>query len=130
MQPTTTTTTTTHRPVTPETPEEKIRHLPDNVRAAFQRFQTHGDLAALDPVIFGILEDFIPRTPPRPLAEFPGTARLIDDLGFDSLAITEVVFFTEELFGISIANEEIIQVQTLDDLRGFVRRKVAGRPTT
>ena len=76
-------------------------------------------------MIFAILEDFIPRTPPGgPLAAQLGGTRLVDDLGFDSLAITEVVFFIEDLFGISIANKEIIQVRTLDDLRSFVRSKV------
>jgi len=51
----------------------------------------------------------------------------MDELGFDSLAITEVVFFTEELFEISIANEEILAVRSLDDLRSFIRRKVSAR---
>jgi acyl carrier protein len=59
-----------------------------------------------------------------PLAQQPGGTRLIEDLGFDSLAITEVVFFAEDLFGINITNEEIMQVRTLDDLRGFICRKV------
>src|SRR5258708_7905530 len=100
--------------------ESRIKHLPAEARAAFHRFQTAGDLAGLDPVIFAILEDFIPRDSAVPLAELPGSTRLMDDLGFDSLAITEVVFFTEDLFGISITNREIIQVHTLDDLRGFI----------
>ncbi len=108
--------------------EEKLRHLPPEARAAFLRFQKDGDVTALDPVIHAILEDFIPRAPGRPLAEMPGDTRLMDDLGFDSLAITEIVFFTEDLFLISIANEEILQVRTLDDLRSFVRRKVTERP--
>jgi len=107
--------------------EEALRHLPEEARAAFRRFRESGDVAVLDPVILAILADFIPRQSARPLAEMPGDSRLMDDLGFDSLAITEVVFFTEDLFGISIANEEILQVRTLDDLRGFVQRKVAGR---
>jgi acyl carrier protein len=107
--------------------EEKIRHLPPVARAAFRRFQESGNLVELDPIICAILEDFVPRRPAKPLADQPGDARLIDDLGFDSLAITEVVFFTEDLFGISIANEEILQVRTLDDLRNFVRRKVSTR---
>lgn len=107
--------------------EAKLRHLTPAAQAAFRRFQLSGDAAALDPVINAILEDFIPKAPEKPLGEMPGGTALMDDLGFDSLAITEVVFFTEDLFGISIANDEIMQVRTLDDLRGFVRRKVTLR---
>ena len=113
-------------PVTEQ--EDRIKHLPAVARAAFDRFQADGDPAKLDPVLFAILEDFIPRSSAIPLAELPGSTRLIDDLSFDSLAITEVVFFAEDLFGINITNEEIIQVRTLDNLRGFIRHKVAIRP--
>jgi acyl carrier protein len=117
----------TAQPAAPTEQLDRIKHLSAEARAAFQRFQAGGDPAELDPVIFAILEDFIPRSPARPLAEHPADTRLIDDLGFDSLAITEVVFFTEDLFGINITNEEIIQVRTLGDLRGFIGRKVAPR---
>ena len=90
-------------------------------------YRTTGDAAALDPVIVAILNDFIPNKPEQPLGDLPGSTRLMEDLGFDSLAITEVVFFTEELLGITIANEEILQVRTLDDLRGFVRAKAPAK---
>ena len=109
-------------------PDDSDRHLPAAAREAFGRFQAEGDPATLDLVVFAILEDFVPHTPAGPLAGLPGDTRLIDDLGFDSLAITEVVFMAEDLFGINISNEEIVQVRTLDDLRGFIRRKVAVRP--
>jgi acyl carrier protein len=109
--------------------EERLRHLPAAARAAFEKFQAGGDPAMIDPVVLAILDDFIPRSPAVPLAELPGNTLLIDQLGFDSLAITEVVFFTEDLFGITISNQEIIHVRTLDDLRGFIRRKVTVRPT-
>jgi acyl carrier protein len=108
--------------------EENIRHLPAPARAAFARFQTTGNPAELDPILFAILEDYIPHRPTVPLAELPGRTRLVDDLGFDSMAITEVVFFTEDLFGITISNEEIVQVRSLDDLRGFIRRKLTLGP--
>ncbi|HRE08127.1 MAG TPA: acyl carrier protein [Opitutaceae bacterium] len=111
----------------PVNPLERIRHFPDDVRASFVRYQTTGDVAALDPVIYAILNDYIPNKPEQPLSSFPGSTLLIEGLGFDSLAITEVVFFTEELLGITIANEEILQVRTLDDLRGFVHAKAPGR---
>ena len=108
--------------------DERLKHLPEPARAAFQQFQANGNPATLDPVIFAILEDFIPQTPATPMPELPLTSRLIEDLGFDSLAITEVVFFTEDLFGITISNEEIIQVRTLGDLRSFIHRKVTPGP--
>lgn len=113
-------------PVTvPADRDSSLRHLPADAQDAFHRFQVSGDPAALDAVVFAILADFIPRRPAAPLAELPGSTQLIADLGFDSLAITEVVFFTEDLFGISISNEEIVRVRSLADLRGFIRQKVA-----
>lgn len=108
-------------------PASKIRHLPVEAQAAYTRFQAHGDPAVLDPLIFAILESYMPRKPEEPLATRPGDTRLMEDLGLDSLAITEVVFFTEDLLEITIANEEILKVRTLDDLREFIRRKVADR---
>src|SRR3954470_18266260 len=85
--------------------DDRLKHLPESAQTAFRQFQRDGNPAGLDPVIFAILEDFIPKSPAIPLTELPGTTQLIADLGFDSLAITEVVFFTEDLFGISISNE-------------------------
>lgn len=107
--------------------EARIKHLPPEARAAFRRFQTTGNPAELDPVILAILADFMPAKPTVPLAERPGTTRLIEDLGFDSLGLTEMVFFTEDLFGFTISNDEILQVRSLDDLRGFILRKAADR---
>ena len=104
--------------------EDRIKHLSAEARAAFHRFRANGDKTGLDPVVFGILEDFIPHHPVVPLANLPGTTRLIDDLGFDSLAIAEVVFFTEDIFQITITNEEIVRVHSLDDLCNFIHRKV------
>ena len=105
--------------------EQSLSHLPASARAAYEQFQAGGDPAAIDPVVLAILADFSPRRSAVPLADLPGNTRLIDDLGFDSLAITEVVFTAEDLFRISITNEEIVQVRTLDDLRGFIHVKVA-----
>ena len=77
--------------------------------------------------MLAILADFAPNIPDQPLAKLPGTTQLANDLGFDSLALAEVVFCAEDLFGITISNEELILVRTLDDLRGFIHRKVATR---
>ncbi len=105
---------------------EKIQHLSESAREAYRAFQA-GDTARLDVLIDAILADFNPRQSAATLAQAPGDSRLIEDLGFDSLAITEVVFFTEDLFKISISNEELLQVLTLGELRAFVRRKIAAQ---
>lgn len=109
---------------------EKVRQLPAPAQAALRAFQANRDAAALDPLVFAVLEYYAPRRPDRPMAELPGTSRLIDDFGFDSLSITELVFFFEDLFEIRISNEEIRAVRSLDDLRTFVRAKVTARATS
>jgi acyl carrier protein len=60
----------------------------------------------------------------------PGETLLMDELGFDSLAIAELVFGTEDLFDVRISNEEVLQVRSIDDLRAFIRRKVGERSAT
>lgn len=109
-------------------PEGSLRHLPESARAAYREFRASGSVEALDPLILAILESFLPRKSARSLHDLPGNTRLLEDLGFDSLAITEIVFFMEDLFDVRIENLELIGVRTLDDLRGFIRKKVAARP--
>jgi hypothetical protein len=79
---------------TPE-PQERLRPLPAAARRALPRFHGSGDPAALDLVIFAVLEDCRPQPPGAPLATLPGTTRLIEVL-----------------------------VHSLDDDRNFVRHKV------
>lgn len=111
----------------PDDLAEKLRHLPGPAREAFLEFRRTGRTEGLDPLIFAILENYIPRKPETPLANLPGMTLLMDDLGFDSLAIAELVFSTEDLFEVRISNEEVSQVRTIDDLRAFIRRKVGER---
>lgn len=107
---------------------EKLRHLPEPARVAFLEYRRTGRTDGLDPLVFAMLESYVPKKPDTPLAELPGTTLLMDELGFDSLAIAELVFSTEDLFEVRISNEEVVQVRTIDDLRTFLRRKVGERP--
>jgi len=60
--------------------------------------------------------------------DMPEDARLIEDLGFDSLALAEIVFFIEDLYKVSISNDDIRRIATVADLRAFVLEKVVPVP--
>jgi acyl carrier protein len=48
---------------------------------------------------------------------------LIEDLGFDSLALVDLSFQAEEFVGIVIQIEDFAAIKTLGDLQAFLRRK-------
>jgi acyl carrier protein len=102
-----------------------MRHFPDDVRAAYARFTATRSAADADIVILAVVLDHVPDKSRRLAGPPDDTRRLIEDLGFDSVAIAELVFFLEDLFQMKISNEEIMRVRTVGDLRTFVREKIA-----
>jgi acyl carrier protein len=98
-----------------------LRHFPEEVRAAYVQLKETGDPAAADTLVLAIVKDHMPQKD----AEFGDRAALIADLGFDSVAIAEMVFFIEDLLQVSVTNAEIMQVRTVGELRAFVRTKLA-----
>ncbi len=100
--------------------------FPAAVREAHARFVATGDADSLDTVVLAVLRDHQPRHTRRtPPVAPPDSARLMGDLGFDSLALAEIVFFIEDLYLVSITTGELVKVTTVGELRAFVRAKVA-----
>lgn len=96
------------------------------MRSAYARYEASGTAEAVDIVVLGVLRDFSPRRADlAQTAVLPDAARLVGDLGFDSLTITEMVFFLEDLFRVRITNAEIVRVHTVGELRSFVREKLS-----
>jgi acyl carrier protein len=103
------------------------RHFPPEVVEAYARFETTRNTADADTVIIAIVLDHIPDKKLRPATTPADSVSLVNDLGFDSVAITEMVFFLEDLFQMRISNEEILRVRTVGDLRSFVSQKISGQ---
>jgi len=108
-----------------------LAKFPASIRAAHERFLATKDAADLDTVVLAIVLDHQPGHA-RGSGEItaPDTARLMADLGFDSLALAEIVFFLEDLYKVTITNDELMKITTVGELRAFVRSKVtsATRP--
>ncbi len=102
------------------------RHFPAEVCEAYARFCASRESADADLVVIAIVLDHIPDKSLRPVVPPADSLALAADLGFDSVAITEMVFFLEDLFQIRITNDQILRVRTIGDLRAFVRQKLAG----
>ena len=104
------------------------RHFPEDVQQAYSRFLRTRAPDDADIVVIAVMLDHLPDKKLRPAVAPADTMALVADLGFDSVAITEMVFFLEDLFGVRISNDEILRVRTVGDLRGFVRQKLTAQP--
>ena len=50
----------------------------------------------------------------------------IESLGFDSLAIMDLLFDLEQEFGVEISAKEILEIETVGGLIDFIQAKRAG----
>lgn len=107
---------------TPPAAAALLRHFPAEVHAAYLQLRETGDPAAADTLVLAIVADYMPRKD----AALTDQASLVADLGFESVTIAELVFFLEDLLGVSVSNAEILRVRTVGELRAFVRTKLAG----
>ena len=107
-----------------------LHHFPGEVTEAYARLRATGDPEAADRVVLAVVVDFLPDKGSRPGSSLGDSLTLGPDLGFDSMAVTEMIFFLEDLFHIGISNEEIAGVRTVGDLKAFVRRKLESQPVS
>jgi acyl carrier protein len=103
---------------------EHLTGFPPAVVEAYLAYATNGDLARLDELVLGVLQFYLAKPPTAPLATLPGTTRLVEDLGCDSLTMIDVLFISEALLDIKLADDELTRIQTLDELRAHFRRRM------
>ena len=113
-------------PIAQKHVQESLVGFPDATTAAYLAFAASGDLANLDAVVLGVLHFYLAKKPEAPLATLPGSTRLVEDLGVDSLTMMDTVFMVETLFAIKLDDTELAKLATLDDLRSHLRRQVQG----
>lgn len=109
----------------PAAPAQLSRY-PVEAREAYARFRETADPESLRTIVAAAVRDFMPKRSLKAVQiELKDEMRLMEDLGYDSLAVAETVFFFEDLFKVRIRKEEMLAVRTLGELHAFVNRKLA-----
>ncbi len=105
---------------------ESLVGFPPNVIDSYSAFATSGDLSSLDIVVRGVLYFYLAKKPQDSIEALPGSTRLVEDLGCDSLTMMDTVFMVESLLDVKIDDAELVEIRTLDDLRSHLRQKFQG----
>ncbi len=67
------------------------------------------------------VKDILARKLDRKPEDIHGNSRLTEDLGVDSFGTVELMFEIEEAFDLQIADSELEQVRTVDDIVLYLR---------
>ena len=95
--------------------ESLKRCSPETVEAALS-FRQHGNFDGIPVIVMGIIERFLEPDVRHLLREGNDDTRLFEDLGVDSLLMVEIIILVEETLDISIANDELRDIEEhLDD---------------
>ncbi len=103
------------------------RCSPATVEAAL-RYRKSKDPALLSTIVLGIIERFLDPAAVARLHEADDDVRMVEDLGLDSLTLIEAIMKIEEVLDISIKNEDLRNLRTMGDVRGFIEHKALGLP--
>ncbi len=93
--------------------------------AAALRFEETRNVDELPAIILGVLERDAANPNPAGIAAATDDSKLMEDIGMDSFGMIEVVMTAEEVFGITVATEEMGDIRTLGELKTFLRAKLA-----
>ena len=56
----------------------------------------------------------------KPVEEIAGNHEVVKDLGADSLDIVEMIMNIEDEFGISVPEDEAVNIKTVDDIANLI----------
>ncbi|WP_309387029.1 acyl carrier protein [Cerasicoccus frondis] len=102
---------------------QRARHYTPAFQDAFVHYMTTGDRSCLVPLSIGLLEHHIEDLTPEWLAKHAASLNLHNDLGADSMLLAEIAFAVEELFDVTMNNQELGKLVHLNDLADLIEQK-------
>lgn len=105
------------------------RCSPATIEAILQ-FREQRDPSVVMVIVHGIIERYLKLEPGRELARYPGSTRLGEDLGIDSLTMLEIVMSIEEALEFRIEDADARSIRMMGDVRKYVEDRVHNRPVS
>lgn len=109
---------------TPEQIKSEMHGFAPSCIEAAIRFHQDGRTDTFLGMLPGMLAFHLPPGKAAPPAVLEDGLRLNQDLGLDSLSLTEMAFKMDDLFGITIETREMAGVETIGDLKAFLGKKL------
>lgn len=107
---------------------ESLKRCPEKAIQAAVEFNRTKDQSLVPVIVMGIIERFVEPDLRILLREQNDEARLLEDLGIDSLLMVEIVILVEETLGIQMENEELRNLRTVGDIKAYLDAKLRGVP--
>jgi acyl carrier protein len=101
--------------------ENAAASVPPEARKAFEEWSASGDDAALTRLVGALFKYLDVPDFESKLDEKGDAASIREDLGVDSLTLAEILFYTEDLLGLRIPNEDVLNLTTIGDLKKYLQ---------
>ena len=89
-------------------------------------YRKTGDVSLVSVVVLGIVARFLDPDVADKLRSGGDSMEFMSDLGMDSLTMIEAIMMVEESLGVSIKNDELLNLRSVGDLKSFINEKLTG----
>lgn len=103
--------------------QENLKHCPEGTLEALLDFRATGNADSLLTFVKGAMIRHLDLEQAAALEAATPDSKLIDDVGIDSLTLTEIVIMIEECLAISIPNEDLMKLETLGSLQDYLKER-------
>lgn len=107
--------------------KETLKHCPEGTLEALLDFRATANAGSLMKFVKGAMIRHLDLEQAAALEAATPESKLIDEVGIDSLTLTEIVIMIEECLELSIPNEDLMKLETLGALNAYLEEKAAGQ---
>ncbi|MEM6821862.1 MAG: phosphopantetheine-binding protein [Verrucomicrobiota bacterium] len=110
--------------------QESFRRCRPGTLEAILDYRENGNADALEPIVYGIIDRYMPPESGIKIDDADEDTLLADDLGIDSLTMLEIVLSIEEALGLRVDDSELQTIRTLGEVKNYLASKLGGGDTS